>query len=283
MSLLIETSCPTCDQKESDVRNFAIGYITNEDVIAMKCNNGHEFNMVTTAPKFANMYENGLTAFNNDNMFEAFSCFYSSYELFKISFIKAYLFIIEGKTLEETDSFLKNLKFSERISGAFSLIYFSFFNEILKPKTTKNKSTELRSEDITLRNNIVHSGTIPTKKEIEELGYNIYRFIRINYQLFSNSTDEFPFPVIMQYDFKKMQHLKEKYPTYHVDNHDGTSLELTSQLDLKNLPTFEELLEKNKRNEINKSGAKFFVDNEFADKDIRSLRDELEERQSKDK
>jgi len=268
MSLKIEHACPICDQNDNlQIRSFSIGYLEdNTDTLTMQCNNGHTFEAVLGIPKFAFMFENGLTAYNSEFYFEAFSCFYSALELFRVDFIKAFYSEIHGYSSFMIDEQLSYIKLSERIYGIYMLCFSLYFNEKADKKSSSIVgNVALPDKAKTLRNSVVHAGKIISKEECRELGSTLYNYIRTIYQKFElpSSHDESltsPYPAIYSYYAKKSAQIKSDGSEIVIISSDTlTSIELTSVLDLENLPKFEELLKKNANRNINKDGAEYIV------------------------
>lgn len=281
MSFKINYSCHICESiPENTQRSFAIGYVENLDSqVKMKCNNGHEFTALLQVPKFAFMFENGLTAFNNGFYIEAFSCFYSAIELFRIDFSLAYFHSYEGKSVNELKNLFNKLKRSEQYKGVYEITYGLYYE---KSRYKDRVNTEkIANNLVNLRNEVVHSGHIPSKEEAENLGYSIYKSIITTYQTFNikghPDTDPFPWPAIMQYysdsiveycqenilDYQDISQNKDsRYTIIASDTYTG--LKLNTGLEISNLPTFKDLLEINKGHNINKDVTEKIVNKEIA-------------------
>ena len=180
MSFKIDHICNICESKpENTQRSFAIGYVENLDSqVKMKCSDGHEFTALLEIPKFAFMFENGLTAFNNGFYIEAFSCFYSAIELFRVDFSLAYFHSYEGKSVNELKKHFEAIKNSERIYGIYKLALGLYSGDSADKEFTTIKIKVDKNKKITeLRNLVVHAGHIPSKNEVEQVGYSIYKYI----------------------------------------------------------------------------------------------------------
>lgn len=284
MSFKIDHICNICESKpENTQRSFAIGYVENLDSqVKMKCSNGHEFTALLEVPKFAFMFENGLTAFNNGFYIEAFSCFYSAIELFRIDFSLAYFHSYEGKKAMVLQKHFKSIKYSERLYGIYQLALGLYSNKFAD-KDFRNIQIkgEHSNKNITeLRNLVVHTGYIPSKNEVEQVGYSIYKYIVTIYQTFNikehDDNDPLPWFAIMQYYFDSIvEYCRDNKINYKAvyQNQDlnytiissdiYTSLSLNSGLNISKLPTFEDLLEKNKKHNINKDITEKIVNEEI--------------------
>ncbi|WP_312185169.1 hypothetical protein [Pseudolactococcus raffinolactis] len=279
MSFKIYCNCNHCEQASEGIVSYAIGYIGNtEPEVKMECSKGHNFTALNHIPKFAIMFENGLTAFNNGFYIEAFSCFYSAIELFRKDFSLAYFHSYEGKKVIDLQKHFKVIKNSERIYGIYQLA-LGLYNGDSVDKEFKNikiKDDKQKNDIIALRNLVVHAGYIPSKTEVEQVGYYIYKYIVTKYQTFNikehDSNDPFPWFAIMQYYFDfSAEHCEEngenfkdialnKESDYTIILSDTyTSLQLNSVTDIKNLPTFNDLLTLNKGHNINKDGIEKIV------------------------
>lgn len=246
MSFKVTHVCPNC--RKSEVITFAVGEL-NEDreIIEMRCINGHIFQASLGVPKFAFMYENGLSAFRDGFFFEAFSCFYSALELFRIDFIKTYFCEIESHDINQVEDQLKYIKLSERIYGIYSMCYGLYFDDKADKIDKKNpKKKIISAEDKKLRNDVIHAGKIITENECRDLGYKIYEYIRTIYQTFvapEFENDDIPAPAMMFFNSKKAFKLKEVVPSLTVIANDGnTSMQLNTIIDLDDLPSFDDLL-----------------------------------------
>lgn len=178
--MTIQLSTPFCPHCINNSSSPAIlkGRAYDSNMIDMTCSNGHTIKMLLSVPRYVLLFENGLTAFNNEFYFEAFTCFYSSLESFRKIFVETYTHFELGLSVEDAEIFVKNLYLSERILGAFELSYAAIFKEIL-PKRGNNI---LKDDDISLRNKVFHSGKIPTEKEVNRIGDRIYKFIEVSYR-----------------------------------------------------------------------------------------------------
>lgn len=283
MSFKIYCNCNHCEQASEGVVSYAIGYIGNtEPEVKMECSKGHNFTALNHIPKFAIMFENGLTAFNNGFYIEAFSCFYSAIELFRIDFSRAYFHSYEGKSVNELKKHFKSIKNSERIYGIYKLALGLYSGDSAdKEFTTIKIKGDNKTNDITkLRNLVVHAGHIPSKIEVEQVGYSIYKYIINIYQTFNikehDANDSLPWFAIMQYYFDStIEYCRDNKINYKAvyQNQDlnytiissdiHTSLSLNSGLNISKLPTFEDLLEKNKKHNINKDITEKIVNEEI--------------------
>lgn len=191
--------CPRCspENKISLLSGDAFDSVT----LDMKCTNGHKLEMYLSIPKFALLFENGLSAFNDSYYFEAFTCFYSALESFREEFVAAHSYFELNKSIEESVKFAHSLAYSERIIGAFNLAYYSYFNEIVPKSGAKYLSTN----DVTLRNGIFHAGKIPTSSEVFKIGERIYKFISLTYLTYVIKSERavFPMPRIARFEAQK--------------------------------------------------------------------------------
>ncbi|TLQ15695.1 hypothetical protein [Pseudolactococcus raffinolactis] len=284
MSFKINCICNICESiPENTQISFAIGYVENlESEVKMKCSNGHVFTALLQVPKFAFMFENGLTAFNKGFYIEAFSCFYSAIELFRIDFSSAYFHSYESKSVNELKKHFKSIKISERIYGIYKLALGLYSGDSADKEFTTIKIKGNKNKNITeLRNLVVHAGHIPSKNEVEQVGYSIYKYIIKIYQTFNikehDADDPFPWPAIMQYYFDSIveycqenildyqdisQNKDSRYTIIASDTYTG--LKLNTVLEISNLPTFKDLLEINKGHNINKDVTEKIVNKEIA-------------------
>ncbi|MEG2504761.1 MAG: hypothetical protein RSB44_08770 [Carnobacterium sp.] len=261
MSIHLSTPfCPRClhENRRSILSGDAFDSITLE----MECTNGHKLEMFLAIPKFALLFENGLSAYNDSYYFEAFTCFYSALESFREEFVAVHSYYELEKSVEESAKFAKSLFYSERIIGAFDLAYYSYFNEIVP----KSGAMYLSSNDVTLRNAIFHAGKIPTPSEVFKVGERIYKFISLTYLTYVEKSKQakFPMPRIgsfetqRQYQWaQKVTHSEEEYRSIYRLEHPKygiysmvTSIPLNTHWDdhvaESDIPSFIDALKQNK-------------------------------------
>jgi len=240
MPINLKTTCQQCHSDEVEIL-LTVGQLENDEVFSSNCKNGHQTINFISVPRFSIFYDKGIQAYKAGNLFEAFSCFYTSLELFRIDFSKTYLTINCEMDLKDVDSLFKQHKFSERIYGIYASSYFSLVKELVDSKSDDFKiSTNL----VTMRNNFVHAGYIPTEEDVEKVGYDIYRHIQRGINKITNMN-------ILEYYGVRANHYcvtnnisqqdieDRKFVLY---NHDLGPISINSSPSIDSLPTFQKIL-----------------------------------------
>lgn len=162
----IQYFCPDCFQervKNKDVlglsnTSFSIE-LTDNCIMTYECPNGHKGIFIIQNPKFEILFDFGILSYLEGYTRESVSSLIASYERFlefatKIFSKRLGMQYDLYKTLSEND-----MKFSERQMGAYYALYLACMHEM--PKLIKHDTAHFR-------NNVIHSGYIPTQKEVEK-------------------------------------------------------------------------------------------------------------------
>jgi hypothetical protein len=138
------------------------------------CPEGHKNVATLQEQKFELLFEIGAYAIRDGYYREAVTSFASSLERFYEFFIKAALFE-KGIDAEIVERSLKLANLAERLLGAFVLLYTSDFRT--PPTLLESKRIGLRTA-VKFRNNVVHMGKIPSRKEALEFGQIVLDLVR---------------------------------------------------------------------------------------------------------
>lgn len=104
--------------------------------------------------------------------------FLFSYRTFRVDFSLAYFHSYEGKSVNELKKHFEAIKISERIYGVYKLALGLYSGDSADKEFTTIKIKVDKNKKITeLRNLVVHAGHIPSKNEVEQVGYSIYKYI----------------------------------------------------------------------------------------------------------
>lgn len=159
--------CFECDPKGKKFLKVNIK-ATNEGIYDAECPNGHKYKFDIACNPFQVIFENGIYALCDKYYIEAFSSFASAYERFMEFFVQV-VTISNGVDLDKFKTNLgKNMNRAERLLGAYAMGYMVAFNE--QPKVMTNSLNKLR-------NDVVHNGYIPEKKDCIKYGNALLKII----------------------------------------------------------------------------------------------------------
>ncbi len=167
MKLLI--SCQKCltEDKINDL-NFVEVEMCDDGIYKMTCDKGHESTTFLQEQKFEILFDLGAMAFMDGYYREAVSSFAASLERFYEFCIES---ILASKNIDY-EQYLKTWKMvatqSERQAGAFYFLYLNEFAEAPAPAEQKQ---------VEFRNNVIHKGYIPKRKETFEYGNYVLNYI----------------------------------------------------------------------------------------------------------
>ncbi|MDD2698635.1 MAG: hypothetical protein PHF17_07545 [Arcobacteraceae bacterium] len=167
-------SCNECSLlDETEYPEFYEIQILDLHKYEFTCKNGHKAVSIIDNPKFEMLFQVGANAIIDGYYREAISSFASSLERFYEICIKTILSSskIENNTIEKSWKEISNQ--SERQLGAFTMLWLNFYHEI--PELLSNKMT-------TLRNEVIHKGKIPSRKETINFGKEVFRLITTKLQ-----------------------------------------------------------------------------------------------------
>ncbi|MEZ4883954.1 MAG: hypothetical protein R3E32_04370 [Chitinophagales bacterium] len=172
-------SCPIC--LKEDFQQFIVDLPPNNDgVYEVTCPKGHIFKTDILSHHFQTLFENAIHSLSNKYFIESFVSFAACYERFIEYFLNIVL-ISRGVKISSFEEAWKNIaKQSERQLGAFIFIYLQEFG--VKPQLLSNSN-------IQLRNNVIHKGYLPTKKDCMKFGEGVLGFIRPVVELLKTESD----------------------------------------------------------------------------------------------
>lgn len=151
----IITRCIHCGPEEE----AALLEVGNENLHHVVCDKGHESPLVITQQKHEILFEVAVHAIIDGYYREAISSFSASLERYYEFFIKVVSVALPGNVFEKGWKQVSSQ--SERQLGAYIFTYIVFFQKL--PETLPQTLTALR-------NNVIHKGYIPSRKEAVEFG-----------------------------------------------------------------------------------------------------------------
>lgn len=163
----IYLECPTCrlekarnsDPKKIVKRHKAV--VTDNQIYRFTCSDGHKNIVGHLESRYVVMFEVAVHAMIDGYYREAVSSFMSSLEVFYLFYIKT---ILEKNNIpvQEVKVYINTVENrSEVLNGAFKSVY------ILE---TKKASPNFPQKKVTLRNNIIHKGLIPSELQALKFG-----------------------------------------------------------------------------------------------------------------
>ena len=195
MDFKIDYSCPQCHESIS----LAQGYLENDETVTLVCKNGHETQAFMVVPRFSLYFDKGVQALKHGYYLEGYSWIYTSLEVFRKDFVKAYMCVINNIPIKMIDkTFDGRFKSSENIYGAYAFAFLSYFGYC--PDVKEAPFPIISDKEINRRNSMYHSGKMPTKDEIMKDCYSIYLHMLYGYQNFlDNNTVGDPTFAITEY------------------------------------------------------------------------------------
>lgn len=160
--------CPSCDFTTGD--QFSRELLPkNDSVYEIECPNGHRFSANILYHEFQKLFEVAVSALADDYYREAVGSFAASYEQFIELFIRIVM-KANGSPNDELVKGWKNIsRQSERQLGAFIILFVLEFG---------TQPPLLPSNQIELRNKVIHQGYFPTKEECLKYGRTVLGSIR---------------------------------------------------------------------------------------------------------
>lgn len=154
MSLIFHSlHCPVSNN-EGNAYNDVPSSVEITDIstfpMPVTCLNGHNHFVYTTMPDYAYFLNHAIDAYNGKNYIESFSSFYTTLELFRKFIVSSHSSVILNQPID--------------LSKSNSIIDSS-----LQKRLDKQGS---------IRNKVIHSGKIPNKTEVEDVGLTIYQYIK---------------------------------------------------------------------------------------------------------
>jgi hypothetical protein len=161
--------CPTCAEANGGVGTWFVDTIREDGLYTGKCPNGHDLLLATQTLPHEMLFEIALNAIRDGYNREAVSSFTASMERFFEFAIK----VIAAKHGVAPDAFADGWKViskqSERQIGAYVFLYLIEYG--LGPSLLGNKMTELR-------NDVIHKGKLPDRKEALSFGQAVLEVIQ---------------------------------------------------------------------------------------------------------
>jgi len=211
--------CFYCVREEKGkIYEFQNVEMENEGIYRLKCDNGHEYEMVTQNPHFEILFDMGALALLDGYTREAVSSFASTLERFYEYCIKVFLLKNKIKKEQIEATWKQVSKQSERQLGAFYFLYLNEFNEGA-PKFNQ-KMTEFR-------NNVIHNGYIPKTDEVIKYAKTIFDYITDITPVLREKYDDFlDYPVLERKAKLNWNHAHTTIPTIlYTVNDNGVTFE----------------------------------------------------------
>ena len=170
--------CPECG---GDKLGFVLELPQKNDcVYEVECPHGHQFRANILHHEFQKLFEIAVDAIVDGNYREAIGSFAASYERFIELFVRVVLKSAGTGGNEVGKGWKLVARQSERQLGAFVFVYLLQF---------KTAPVLLHKDFVTLRNDVVHQGYFPDKKECSDYGSAVLDFIRANIKLLYESDE----------------------------------------------------------------------------------------------
>jgi hypothetical protein len=161
--------CPTCAQASGGVGRWFVDTIREDGLYTGKCPRGHDLLLATQTLPHEMLFEIAINAIIDGYNREAVSSFAASME----RFFEFAIHVIADRHGVSTGAFAEVWKTvsrqSERQLGAYVLLYLIEFNAT--PHLLGNKMTELRNE-------VIHKGKLPDRKEAIAFGNAVHAVIQ---------------------------------------------------------------------------------------------------------
>lgn len=172
-------TCHECLQKflEDDNKGYFEYGVIKEIVnsgqpLEFKCPNGHLSNWKIVTPQYETLFSIACNAILDGYYREAIASFTASIEMF-YDFATKVLLDFNDIEKEVIDKQFKLIRLSERKYGAFTTLWLmterKLYTELSNSQLAKN--TELR-------NNVIHNGEIPTRKQAVDYGKHVIEILK---------------------------------------------------------------------------------------------------------
>jgi len=165
----ILATCLKCAEENKLTEQDPYSYVQyNEKMSTYVCNNGHKNNFKILKNKFELLYDSAIISFYDSYYREAVMNLYSCLENFQEYVIKILLYSIKKLQYNEIESYLKRIKSrSECREGCFYSIC----------KIYLDKDYFIDDKYKSLRNQVVHNGIFPDKRQTQNFAKYTFNFI----------------------------------------------------------------------------------------------------------
>ncbi len=171
--------CPECYPNLHDAKpHYVDAELTDTLSVVTTCPKGHEVRLLNQMEKFEIFLGMGAKALMDSYFLESLVyCSIAKEDLY--SFALKCMTQNNEASLDNYKSLKKLQKNSERILGAFSILYFYHFGSMEEAKEkTKTLLEKVLNQNLQeLRNKCMHQGYIPRKKEAEDYAMNAYEIV----------------------------------------------------------------------------------------------------------
>jgi hypothetical protein len=199
----IRLSCPDCAAANSGFGTWFVETIREDGLYTGKCPNGQDLLLATQTLPYEMLFEIALNAIGDGYYREAVSSFAASLERFFEFGIR----VIARKCDVRTETFSVGRKIvakqSERQFGAYVFLYIAEFKSV--PQLISSKMTELR-------NDVIHKGKLPDKKEALAYGDAVYVAIQESVRQLRKTNSDQVAHILGEHVAKVSEKMGDKYP-----------------------------------------------------------------------
>ena len=184
----------------------------DEELCQYKCSKGHITYTWIENDRYELLFDSSIIAYLDSNYRESVLNASSSLESFYEHMIKAILFILKKDNLEKIDEFYKKIKSrSECREGVFQALCRVYFD----------KEYFLNNDSKNLRNNTIHNGYFPKRKETYNYLKEIYTII---YDCFNQLIIKTAISEYVDFVFALRDQVLKKYPVFYTHQYIPTIL-----------------------------------------------------------
>jgi hypothetical protein len=195
--------CPLCAEAAGGIGTFFVETIREDGLYTGKCPNGHDLLIATQTLRHEMLFEIALNAIADGYYREAVSSFAASIERF-FEFSIAVLASTRAVAPEVFSAAWKKVSSqSERQLGAYVFLYVVSFGAV--PQLLSNKMVELR-------NDVIHKGVLPERRDAVIFGAAAYEVIQIGMQKLRESCLADVNKILGQHVAKIAEKMGSRYP-----------------------------------------------------------------------
>lgn len=199
----IKLICPECAAANNGIGNFFIETIRDDGLYTGNCPNSHALFIATQTLRHEMLFDIALNAIIDGYNREAVSSFNASME----RFFEFAIEVMSSKHKVNSEVFnsawKKVASQSERQFGAYVFLYTLNFNEL--PDLLPGSKTEFR-------NNVIHKGILPDKKQTLEFGCLVYDVIQKGIQKLRDTCIDDVNKILSQHTAKIAEKMRNQYP-----------------------------------------------------------------------
>ena len=169
----LRTACPSCHLRHNQYFTTNIPYQGKKSYI-ITCPNGHSYRFTIFNHHFDLMFYSACNAMLDHYFGEAIVAATGALETFRKFYLEI-IFMSKKLNIEIRESLFKEIRLSERLYGAFQIIYYLNEKELPLKNSTKIPGSSM--ELINMRNKVSHEGYYPTPEETHEFCRIVYEEI----------------------------------------------------------------------------------------------------------